>query len=286
MEQKRTIIEVWKRQGRCEFRFKPLRKPKGLSGHRFVKLLGLDKWSTNLSILLDLYGLSPFVENPYTVAGQLLEEPIIKMVSDDYTMYGFDEETRGDMFFTKYLFGEKEIPIVGLIDAHAKDLNKLLEIKTFVNPRKIEWNGGKAILPREWFLQARFYLHWWNKTREQQGRDAVDGISVVAYKTNMPLINYIFEYRQVPKLNPNDLVFFDIIKDNGDGFEGLIGIACENLIKVTTLDEDGWVTATVETKGKKEKEQMEEYLSTLDTNVVELKYVNQFLKEGEEWIPF
>jgi len=258
------IIEYVKKNSLYIFRYKPHRKPKAISGHRFVDLLVNNRYSSKLKTLMGFYDLTPEIdktnkdEAKYIIAGEVLEEEVIKLFSNDYVKYEFSKDNKGDMFNYNHKFMNDDVNFNGLIDGELLDLDCLVEVKNYSNPQKVEFG-----CPQEWFLQARLYLYLWNITAEKYGRKKYDKIIVLAHHMDRATIDYVWKFKASPKLDKDNVLVYEFY-DVEDNFEELVDYSLIKRLEVLATNEEGYIEVKEEYTGK-DKEELENLITQCES---------------------
>jgi len=249
----KLVIDVKKesRKGFAYCKLYTTNKRKRIGGHRFVALFGKNNFTNNLGLLLEFFGLKPFVANDFVTVGKELEEAVIKTQTTYYDMFEYtkgDNGNYGDQF--------KDPDFTGLIDADDKEHMVLLEIKNYFSLKKINWvydiNKKKKIpqIPDAWYLQARLYLYLWNKTYPYNKRLSINLVAhYVDLKHKEKVLNFVNWYLPDPdetfvaakraeiwRLNKRNITVFPIYID--DTFDVLVDLAKERADKLLTLHKD------------------------------------------------
>ncbi len=125
---------------------------KKISGHRFVKLVSQDMYNNDIELIMDFFGLMPFVENDYMKCGKFLEEPLIKWFGNQYDL----EDVRGGFGFGDLEHGNDDFHFIRDMMFTKDGTEYLGEIKTFYNKKKIGLDTNPFPEPHiTWWLQTR-----------------------------------------------------------------------------------------------------------------------------------
>ena len=183
-------------------------EPIAISGHRFVALLGENPFVNDLALFLDFLKLRKITANKYMNVGVMFEKVLLNMIWGKNTYYSFEyEKYNGDMFPNTAGFN-------GLIDGLHKNLKKIAEVKTYFNYRKLKQKyydvkNQKSVkkIPREYYLQTRFYLEILAMEKPELNIKEADVITCFIPNVDDPYIDK--KYINV----------FKVFKSNNDNFK-------------------------------------------------------------------
>lgn len=184
-------------------------KPKPISGHRFVSLLGENKYSNDFTLFLDFLGLRKVEENAFMSIGREFENKLLDHVWGKKTYVSYEyEEHNGDMFGVE--------GFNGLIDGKHFYEDKIAEVKTYFNFKKLKQKyydvkNKKSIkeIPRAYWLQTRLYLWLLN---QQNPNTKIKKADVITCFMNV----------KQPQIKDENINIFKVWHNKNDGFDDLI----------------------------------------------------------------